>query len=715
MGDLVSLAWPLTDLGEALEALAQQSGLKPASGDISMSLKAADILASESHEELDKCLDWAGAQLGIEVESIATTGDELMTLLEGAGPALLRYRINNQSYVLLLLKATRRTARLIGPDLRVKKRSLVSVYKSLTANIESELLPEIEGLLQHANILKTRWSRTKSALLQQRMAGQHLDGFWMLRIPPGGDFKTQLSYDQLPKLVIIMMLVFAIVYALETTGWVLIGRGALSGRLDSGWLLAWALLLLSMVPLQIWGSWLQGMFSIKFATLLKQRLLSGALKMNIDSVRQQGTGQLLGQVIESSAFDSLALNGGFSVLIATIELCIAGWILAIGAGGGWHVVLLFLWLFVTFGFILFYYRHLRRWTKKRLELTHNLVEHMAGHRTRLAQESPECRHNSEDQCLEQYVTISRNFDKAFVPLVGGLPRGWLILGLLGLSPEVIFGNAEAIGLTIGFGGILLAYRAFGEIASGLSALAQAIVAWEQVAPLFLAAKENVDSKSPCPVIQDKDLNSGSDKTSTAILQARSLVYRYRPQTEAVLTNCDLTIHRGDRLLVEGPSGGGKSTLAALLVGLRRPESGLLLLDGLDQATLGDGWKQRSTSAPQFHENHVLSATMAFNLLMGRRWPPNANDLAEADSLCRELGLGNLLDRMPSGLMQMVGETGWQLSHGERSRLYLARALLQKSQLVVLDESFAALDPETLDLCLECSLSKASTLVVIAHP
>ena len=51
--------------------------------------------------------------------------------------------------------------------------------------------------------------------------------------------------------------------------------------------------------------------------------------------------------------------------------------------------------------------------------------------------------------------------------------------------------------------------------------------------------------------------------------------------------------------------------------------------------------------------------------------------------------------MPAGLLQMVGESGWQLSHGEKSRLYIARALLQGAELVVLDESFAALDPESL--------------------
>lgn len=67
------------------------------------------------------------------------------------------------------------------------------------------------------------------------------------------------------------------------------------------------------------------------------------------------------------------------------------------------------------------------------------------------------------------------------------------------------------------------------------------------------------------------------------------------------------------------------------------------------------------------------------------------------------------------ILQIVGETGWQLSHGERSRLYVARALLQNAQLAVLDESFAALDPETPDRCIRCALSRTSTLMIIAHP
>jgi ATP-binding cassette subfamily B protein len=120
-------------------------------------------------------------------------------------------------------------------------------------------------------------------------------------------------------------------------------------------------------------------------------------------------------------------------------------------------------------------------------------------------------------------------------------------------------------------------------------------------------------------------------------------------------------------------------------------------------------------APQFHENHVLTNTLAFNLLMGRRWPPRPEDLTDAEAVCRDLGLDDLLARMPAGLQQMVGDSGWQLSHGERSRLYIARALLQQAEVLIFDESFAALDPENLQRALHCVLRRAPALVVIAHP
>src|SRR5262249_1822958 len=102
-------------------------------------------------------------------------------------------------------------------------------------------------------------------------------------------------------------------------------------------------------------------------------------------------------------------------------------------------------------------------------------------------------------------------------------------------------------------------------------------------------------------------------------------------------------------------------------------------------------------------------------LLGRAWPPTSNDLADATAVCRDLGLDPLLARMPAGLDQAVGESGWQLSEGERSRVFLARALLSKADVVILDECFGSLDPQSLLAAYGAVRARAGALVLIAHP
>ncbi|MBY0395974.1 MAG: ATP-binding cassette domain-containing protein, partial [Thermoleophilia bacterium] len=204
-------------------------------------------------------------------------------------------------------------------------------------------------------------------------------------------------------------------------------------------------------------------------------------------------------------------------------------------------------------------------------------------------------------------------------------------------------------------------------------------------------------------------------TGARLEDASRLRFRHGAAGPAVMDGVDLSIGHGEHVLLCGESGGGKSTLASLLNGLRRPDSGLILLNGLDRETLGDRWNALACAAPQFHENHIVSGPLGLNLLMGRGWPASEADVAEALEVCDDLGLTPLIQRIPGGLTQMVGETGWQLSHGEQSRIFLARALLQRAPLTILDESFAALDPETLQLCADAARRHAHSLVVIAHP
>ena len=705
--------WPLARLGEGMAALAQRAGLQPQSGEV---LVAPAALAAAEADDLPRWVEWAGARLGIEAEPVETTVAEFAAFAAGAGPALIHFAADEGPSFVLLLSSSGGTLHLLGPDLKMHRCPAELLRVAMCWRYEAPLRVEMDRLLALADLPQRQHARVRTALLHERLAGQPLAACWLLRLAPTAGFWCQLAHARLPQRLGWMLALFALVYALEIMGWGLIGNAALNGRFDLGWMAAWVLLLLSLVPLGLLGGWLNATFALDAGRILKRRLLAGALNIDLDSVRHQGAGQMLSRVMESQALEGLAVNGGLSVLVSMVELALAAWVLAIGVGGAMHVLLLLGWLAVTLALAWKYTARVKRWTLMRLDMTHDLIERMVGHRTRLAQEWPARRDAQEDQVMQDYLQTSRRMDGAGVAVFAGVPGGWGVIGLLGLAPGFVAGTASPAGLAIAFGGLLLASRAFTGIAGGVSSLAAALIAWHQVAPMFRAGA-TVDTNPRVPFLRGATADAAADAgaASAKLVDASQLVFRYAAQGAPVLNGVDLTIRRGERLLLEGPSGGGKSTLASLLVGLRRADSGLLLLNGLDRHTLGAHWHQLATEAPQFHENHILSGTLGFNLLMGRNWPASEAELAHARSLCVELGLGELLSRMPAGMMQMIGETGWQLSHGEKSRIFLARALLQDAQLTIMDESFAALDPETLAQCLNCAFERARTLLVIAHP
>lgn len=711
MSELSALAWPLSRLGEALEAIGRQSGLSP----IPIHTPSPpDAFALAGDDELDEWLEALAGQMRLEVEPAQAPYAEAERLVRTAGPALLRLPGGDDARFLALLAGGRRAVSLLGPDRAVHRVRPEAVRTALCRTLEAPIAGEVDRLLDEAGVPLGRRARARAAILRQRLSAARLRGCWLLRLPPGARFWHQLSQAGQPLRFLGLVGAHALQYVLWILSWWMVGRAALAGRLDRGWLTAWALLLLTLVPFQLLVTWLQGAIAIGTGALLKRRLLAGALRLEPEEIRHQGAGQLLGCVIESETMESLALSGGFLGLVAGIELAAAAAILVLGAGSWLQALLLAVWVALALLLGRQYLRDRHRWTELRLEMTHDLVERMVGHRTRLAQEGRERWHDAEDRALQRYFEASVAMDRTATLVMALLPRGWLVLGLLGLAPAFVSGRSSPAGLAVALGGTLLAYRALHRLAEGLAHLAGAAIAWRRVAPLFHAAARLPAHGVPAFALSSRTPASPGEDAS--VLEADNLLFRYRDRGEPVLRDCTVRICAGDRMLLEGRSGSGKSTLVSLLSGLRAPESGLLLLRGLDRQSLGDsGWRRRVAVAPQFHENHVLAETFAFNLLMGRRWPAPPPDLQETEAVCRGLGLGDLLDRMPAGLLQMVGETGWQLSHGERSRLYIARALLQRPDVVLLDESFAALDPENLRRALSYVLERADTLLVVAHP
>ena len=549
--------------------------------------------------------------------------------------------------------------------------------------------------------------RAVDALIARRVASRTAGRVTQFVCAPSTGFSSQLRaagwWNRLAK----VMAAHTFAYIAGLAGTAVLGKGALSGNWDPGWFWGWVLLLAVSIPLFAYAGFGMGWLVIGFGGMMKQRLLAGALAIHIDRIAKQGAGRLLSQAIEAEVVELSMLGGGSQTVLAFFELAAAMFVLALGAVPLMLSLSFAVWIALTLASMYRYSFIVQGWVAARTALTHNIVEKMNGHRTRIAQQPFSQWHTEEDQQLRSYARISLPFDRWQGGMIAVVPRGWLVLGVAIVGIEFANGSQRATmpAMATAIFGVLLGMVALRHLLTGLGQLLGAWQAWKVASELFDAAGDQAPEPPDYAVAP-----SGN------VLDVRDLSFRYPGTRRAVLEGCGLSIHPGDRVLIEGASGSGKSTLGNVIAGLHTASGGLVLAQGIDIATAGARrWRKQVATAPQYHQNHVLAAPLLFNLLIGRNWPLAPGDAKEAAEVCEELGLGPLLRRMPAGMMEMVGDTGWQLSQGERSRVYLARAILQQAPLVILDESFAALDPETLEQCLHCVLKRAPSLLVIAHP
>lgn len=715
--DLAAAAWPVDRLGEAIGLVAHHAGLIPQPTRFPVTPRGL----GDSRTDLRRWIASAGDALDVEAEPVALSYDEADSKIAEIAPAVFRLPGEGEPRFLAVESCRRRRAVLLDPESGRRTVSSADIAALLRRSVEERHGTEIDRLLDEAGV-GSRRQAVRGELLRERLGTRPIGVAWFLRLPPSAPVGRQAREAGLPRLLGLFLAVYVPKIVAWLGAWWFLWKGALEGRPDWGWLLAWVLVLFTNLPFRLLEPWYGALFSVNVGWIVKRRLLAGSMRLEPEEIRHQGTGQLLGRTIESEAAEELSLQAGMLLVSHSVDLLLTFPILAAGAGGWLHATALLVWTAASLIVVGRYYRLRRRWTELRLDATHQLVEQMVGHQTRLAQEGSGERHLADDAALESYFHHSRGMDRTAAAVRAAVPGGWLVVSLLVLTPAVVQGGFSTAGLALALGGTLFSALALELLTIGLVGSADAAVAWEKAIDLFRAAARPKVRGVPELALGHRVADPAPREASAAELDGQplvegcELVFGYRDRGEPVIKKCDFRIRRGDRMLLEGPSGGGKSTLLSLVLGLRNPDSGLLFLDGLDRPSLGDeGWRRRVAAAPQFHENHVFLGTFAFNLLMGREWPPEPGDFEEAEAVCRDLGLGELLERMPGGLLQMVGETGWQLSHGERSRLYIARALLQRADLLAFDESFAALDPENLDRALQTVLERASTVLVIAHP
>jgi ABC-type multidrug transport system fused ATPase/permease subunit len=179
----------------------------------------------------------------------------------------------------------------------------------------------------------------------------------------------------------------------------------------------------------------------------------------------------------------------------------------------------------------------------------------------------------------------------------------------------------------------------------------------------------------------------------------------------IFKNLSLTIHQGEQVGIRGVSGSGKSTLLYLLMGLYEPQEGSVLIDGIELTPENRSrWHKLIGYVSQ--DVFIMDTTLEKNI--------SPDEVTDPDLLDRSIdisALRDLTDKLPDGILTMIGESGSRLSGGERQRIGIARAHFKEAEVLLMDEPTSSLDAKTeeeITETLEQLLSENRTIIIVSH-
>ena len=289
---------------------------------------------------------------------------------------------------------------------------------------------------------------------------------------------------------------------------------------------------------------------------------------------------------------------------------------------------------------------------------------------------------------------------------------WVALGavalVLALGGWMVTAGAMGLGTLTTF--ILYSQRLFDplrQLAERFTQIQGGLTAVERIGELLEEPLEIVDNAEAANEGTIRQLASSRAPRGEVVFE--NVSFAYRPD-EPILRNLNFRIAAGEHVALVGPTGSGKSTVIRLLCRLYEPQEGRILLDGRDIRSLPIQELRRQLGVV-LQDTFLFSGTVGDNLRLDV-----PIDDARLRSICRDLGLDPLLQRLPNGLDTTLRERGGNLSSGERQLLAVARVAIRNPTVLVMDEATAFMDPSTeatLQRDLDRLLEKR-TAVVIAH-
>ncbi|QOC92833.1 ABC transporter ATP-binding protein [Micromonospora craniellae] len=325
------------------------------------------------------------------------------------------------------------------------------------------------------------------------------------------------------------------------------------------------------------------------------------------------------------------------------------------------------------------------------------------------------------RCQPVLRAFGRTSDTGYAPLRDAIKvqqtvaRRTMVESVLGLALNGLAVQLVFTGLVV-----LAAVLALGGELSGIDLLALLGVATRFVQPLMeigeyggalrqvrgeLTRIQGIMDTRPLP-----EPSQAAAVSAAGTVEFDHVDFGYVPGTP-LLKDLSLTVPPRTMTALVGPSGSGKTTIIRLIARFYDVDAGTVRVGGVDvrDQTAEDHMAQL---ALVFQDVYLFDDTLRENIRLGR---PDATE-AEIDEAAHLAGVTEIADRLPAGWNTRVGEAGSALSGGERQRVSVARAILKRAPIVLLDEATAALDPENeryLQRSLE-TLREHATLIVIAH-